>query len=188
MGFGEHIHKVKNSDTATFDTPIEDRVMQAPTILKRPEERELAVEQQRIKFRRDGHSFEVRKFYSSVACLWEVRPHEEAQVFVHDLNQFVTVQLFEETPAVRSLGKFCGDNGYSYEWSAVKSHDWPRMGRLLFARQTISYLLSFQGYHRICREEKQNKLLETELLRVHLQVLRLSEVKNKPPREWSWNP
>ena len=45
----------------------------------------------------------------------EVHTHEEAQVFVHDLNQFVTVQLLEETPAVLSLGKLCKDHGYSYE-------------------------------------------------------------------------
>ena len=46
----------------------------------------------------------------------EVHTHEEAQVFVHDLNQFVTVQVLEETPAVLSLGKLCKDHGYSYEW------------------------------------------------------------------------
>ena len=46
----------------------------------------------------------------------EVRTHEEAQVLVHDLNQFVTVQLLEETPAFLSLGKLCEDRGYSYEW------------------------------------------------------------------------
>ena len=38
------------------------------------------------------------------------------QVFVHDLNLFVTVQLLEETPAVLSPGKLCEDHGYSYEW------------------------------------------------------------------------
>ena len=35
----------------------------------------------------------------------EVHTHEEAQVFVHGLNLFVTVQLLEETPAVQQLGK-----------------------------------------------------------------------------------
>ena len=35
----------------------------------------------------------------------EVHTHEEAQVFVHDLNKFRTVQLLEETPAVSSQGK-----------------------------------------------------------------------------------
>ena len=47
--------------------------------------------------------------------------HEEAQVFVYDLNQFVTVQLLEVTPAVLSLGKLCKDNGYSYEWVSQRS-------------------------------------------------------------------
>ena len=46
----------------------------------------------------------------------EVHTHEEAQVFVHDLNQFVTVPLLEETPAVLSLGKLCKDHGSSHEW------------------------------------------------------------------------
>ena len=38
------------------------------------------------------------------------------QVYVHDLNLFVTVQLIEETPAILSLGKLCKDHGYSNEW------------------------------------------------------------------------
>ena len=37
-------------------------------------------------------------------------------MFVHDLNQFVTVHLLEETPVVLSLVKLCEDRGYSYEW------------------------------------------------------------------------
>ena len=35
----------------------------------------------------------------------EVHTNEEAQVYVHDLNLFVTLQLFEETLAVLSRGK-----------------------------------------------------------------------------------
>ena len=46
----------------------------------------------------------------------EVRTNEEAQVFVHDLNLFVTVQCLEETPAVLSRGKLCEDHRCSYEW------------------------------------------------------------------------
>ena len=48
----------------------------------------------------------------------EVQTNEEAQVYVHDLDLFVTVQLLEDTPAVLSLGKLCEENGYSYEWSS----------------------------------------------------------------------
>ena len=51
----------------------------------------------------------------------EVHTLEDAQVFVHDLNLFVTVQLLEETPAVPSIGKHCEHHGYSYEWV---SEDW----------------------------------------------------------------
>ena len=45
-------------------------------------------------------------------------------MFDDDLNQFVTVQLLEETPAFLSLGKLCKDHGYSYEW--VSGHE-PRL-------------------------------------------------------------
>ena len=41
----------------------------------------------------------------------EVYTHEEAQVFVYDLNLFVTLN-----PAVLSLGKLCKDHGCSHEW------------------------------------------------------------------------
>ena len=42
--------------------------------------------------------------------------NKEAQVFVHDLNLFVTVQLLEETLAILSPVKLCEDHGYSNEW------------------------------------------------------------------------
>ena len=62
VGFGENIYKLKNADKATFYTPIEARVMSAPTS-KSPEEREFVVvsgapnahEQKRLK-----HSEKVR--------------------------------------------------------------------------------------------------------------------------------
>ena len=46
----------------------------------------------------------------------EVQTNEEAQVYVQDIDLFVTVQLLEETPAVPSLGKLCSEHGCSYEW------------------------------------------------------------------------
>ena len=46
----------------------------------------------------------------------EVQTNEEAQVYVHDLDLFVTVQLLEETPTVLPLGKFCSEDGCSYGW------------------------------------------------------------------------
>ena len=46
----------------------------------------------------------------------EVQTHEEAIVYVKELNIFLTMKVLENTPAVLSLGKLCDENGYSYEW------------------------------------------------------------------------
>ena len=53
----------------------------------------------------------------------EVQTREEATVFVKQLNLLVKVMLFEETPAVLSLGKLCEDLGYTHHWtSGQKPH------------------------------------------------------------------
>ena len=46
----------------------------------------------------------------------EVHTHEEAIVYVKELDIFLTVKVLENTPAVLSLGKLCDENGNSYEW------------------------------------------------------------------------
>ena len=45
----------------------------------------------------------------------EVQTHEEAIVYVKELDVFLTVKVLENTPAVLSLGKHCDENGYSNE-------------------------------------------------------------------------
>ena len=46
----------------------------------------------------------------------EVQTHEEATVYVKELDIFLTTKVLENTPAVLSLGKLCDEHGYSYEW------------------------------------------------------------------------
>ena len=46
----------------------------------------------------------------------EVQTHEEATVYVKELDKFLTMKVLENTPAVLSFGKLCDENGYSYEW------------------------------------------------------------------------
>ena len=46
----------------------------------------------------------------------EVQTNEEATVYVRELDIFLTMKLLEDTPAVLSLGQFCDEHGYSYEW------------------------------------------------------------------------
>ena len=42
-----------------------------------------------------------------------VQTHEEATVYVKELEIFLTMKVLENTPAVLSLGKLCDENGYS---------------------------------------------------------------------------
>ena len=46
----------------------------------------------------------------------EVQTHEEAAVYVKELDIFLTMKVLENTPTVLSLGKLCDENGYSSEW------------------------------------------------------------------------
>ena len=46
----------------------------------------------------------------------EVQTHEEATVYIKELDIFLTMKVLEDTPAVLSLGKLCDEHGYSYEW------------------------------------------------------------------------
>ena len=64
----------------------------------------------------------------------KVQTNEEAQVSVHDLNLFVTVQLLEETLAVLSLGKPCEDHGYSNEWVSGQKPRLTKEGKTTFCK------------------------------------------------------
>ena len=94
---------------------VKSKVMSAPIASKRPEEREFVVDSgasMHMMSKKESSSEEmgtVKRSRNPTVVLTadgEVHTHEEAQVFVHDLNQFVTAQLLEETLAVLSLGKF----------------------------------------------------------------------------------
>ena len=46
----------------------------------------------------------------------EVQTNEEATVYVRELDEFLTMKVLENTPAVLSHGNLCDEHGYSYEW------------------------------------------------------------------------
>ena len=51
-----------------------------------------------------------------ITAIGEVQTHEEAIVYVKELDIFLTMKVLGNTPAVLSLGKLCDENGCSYEW------------------------------------------------------------------------
>ena len=75
----------------------------------------------------------------------EVQTHEEAAVYVKELDTFLTMKVLENTPAVLSLGKLCDENGYSYEWINGQKPHLIKTGFGYHATQRTSFLLWFQA-------------------------------------------
>ena len=70
----------------------------------------------------------------------DVQTNEEAQVFVHDLDLFMTVQLLDNTTAVLSLGKPCEEHGYPYEWITGRQPQLTKNGSKITCK-TDNYVL-----------------------------------------------
>ena len=51
----------------------------------------------------------------------EVQTHEEAIVYVKELDIFLTMKVLENTPAVLSLGKLCDETDIPTNGSMVKN-------------------------------------------------------------------
>ena len=64
----------------------------------------------------------------------EMQTNEEGQVYVHDLDLFVTVQILDDTPAVLSLGKLCEEHGYNDEWASGQKRHLTKQGKNILCR------------------------------------------------------
>ena len=120
----KNIIKLKEHERATFFSPSENRCLPAPSTLI-PEEREFVVDSGASMHKiskKDLNSPEMDTLTKScspttvITATGEVQTHEEATVYVKELEIFLKVKVLENTPAVLSLGKLCDENGYSYEW------------------------------------------------------------------------
>ena len=100
----------------------------------------------------------------------EVHTHEEAQVFVHDQNLFVTVQLLEEKIAVLSIGKLCEDHGYSYEFVSGQKLRLTK-GRKTIIRKTDNFVPLVVPLEALRPPHRHRKTRQ-----VHLQVQYQTEV------------
>ena len=123
--------KLKMDSRETFCSPAEVWVISA-FFSTNPEERELVIDSgasMHMLSKKDPSSGELETLRRSrnpitvVTATGEVQTNEEAQVYVHDLHLYVTVQWLEDTPAVLSLGKPWEEHGYTHEWaSGQKPH------------------------------------------------------------------
>ena len=113
----------KEHERAAFFSSPENRCHLASTL--KPEEREFVVDSgasMHMISKKDLSEAEMNTLTKScsptivITANGEVQTHEEAIVYVKELDIFLTMKVLENTPAVLSLGKLCDENGYSYEW------------------------------------------------------------------------
>ena len=119
----KNVLKLKEHERAKFLSPSENRCLPASTL--KPEEREFVVDSgasMHMISKKDSNDAEMDTLTKScsptivITANGEVKTHEEATVYVKELEKFLTLKVLEDTPAVLSLGNLCDENGYSYEW------------------------------------------------------------------------
>ena len=115
--------KIKEQERATFFSSSENRCLPASTL--KLEERELVVASgasMHMISTKDLNDAEMGTLTKSrsptiaTSATGEVQTHEQATVYVKELDIFLTMKVLQNTPAVLSLGTLCDENGYSYEW------------------------------------------------------------------------
>ena len=120
----QNVLKLKEHQRATFFSSPENTCLPASSL--KPEEREFVVDSgasMHMISKKDLSNAEMDTSTKScsptivITANGEVQTHEEAIVYVKELDIFLTVKVFENTPAVLSLGKLCAENGYSYDWT-----------------------------------------------------------------------
>ena len=119
----KNVLKLKEHERATFFSSPENRCL--PASMLKPEEREFVVDSgasMHMISKKDLSDAEMDTLTKScsptivITANGEVQTHEEAIVYVKELDIFLTMKVLDNTPAVLSLGKLCDENGYSYEW------------------------------------------------------------------------
>ena len=119
----KRVLNLEEQERATFFSPSENRCLPASNL--KPEEREFVVDSgasMHMISKMDLSDAEMDTLTKScspttiITANGEVQTHEEATVYVEELDIFLTMKVLGNTPAVLSLGKLCGVNGYSYEW------------------------------------------------------------------------
>ena len=120
---------LKEHQRATFFSPSENRCLPASTL--KPEEREFVVDSgasMHMISKKDLSNAEMdtlTKSYSPTTVITangEVQTHEEAIVYVKELDIFLTMKVLDNTPAVLSMESFAMKTGIPTNGSMVKNH------------------------------------------------------------------
>ena len=128
----KNVLKLEEHERAAFFSPSENRCLPASTL--KPEEREFVVDSgasMHMISKKDLSKAEMDTLTKScsptivITANGEVQTHEEAIVYVKELDIFLTMKVLENTPAVLSLGKLCDEKRVFLrmdQWSKTTSH------------------------------------------------------------------
>ena len=128
----KNVFKLKEHERATFFSSPENRCLPASSL--KPEEREFVVDSgasMHMISKKDLSEAEMDTLTKScsptivITANGEVQTHEEAIVYVKELDIFLTMKVLENTPAVLSLGKLCDEKRVFLrmdQWSKTTSH------------------------------------------------------------------
>ena len=147
MGLGEKCLKAQHcGQSNVVYSPIDARAMSAPTS-KLPEDREFVVDSgasMHMLCKKDLSSDEMDTLRRSrnpttvVTPSGEVQTNEEAQVYVHDLDLFVTVKITRGHASSSVTWKGSAKKmEIPTSGPALKHHGWPKMVRNSYAKRKI---------------------------------------------------
>ena len=126
---GQKCVETKGEKKATFFSPSENRCLPASTL--KPEEREFVVDSgasMHMISKKDLSDAEMDTLTKSCSpttvttANGGVQTHEGAIVYVKELDIFLTMKVFENTPGVLSLGNFAMKTDSLMNGSMVKNH------------------------------------------------------------------
>ena len=148
----QNVFKLKEQQRAAIFSPSKNRCLPASTL--KPEEREFVVDSGASmhmiskKDLSDAEMDTLTKLCSPTIVITangEVQTHEEAIVYVKELDMFLTMKVLENTPAVLSLSESCAmKTGIPTNGSMVKNHISLKTEFGLFVTQTTSFRSWFQ--------------------------------------------
>ena len=128
----KNVFKLKEHEKAAFFSSPENRCLHVSTL--KPEEREFVVDSgasMHMISKNDLSDVEMDTLTKScsptivITANGEVQTHEEATVYVKEFDIFLTMKVFDNMPAVLSLGKYCAEKRVFLrmdQWSKTTSH------------------------------------------------------------------
>ena len=144
--------QIKEQKRATFFSLSENRCLPASTL--KPEEREFVVDcgaSMHMISKKDLSDAEMGTLTKScsptivITANGEVQTHEEAIVYVKELDIFLTMKVLDNTPAVLSLGKLAMKTDILMNGSMVKNHISSKTRFGFHAIRRTSFLMWFQA-------------------------------------------